>query len=763
VLTAALRQDVGAYIDAVMLLGSHRELNVDATLTRWIAAAGGDIGVLTSASQIVNASRPDVGEAEVWRLSPDVVQAHDVLRDLSVLQSWLPQGLVPVPDRVLSCGSARLTPLLNPQTLDLIAVARECPADQIAADVPGAAIDRLTVAPLTLIRVRGGQTERFAEGTNVTAARSLTVEEIIARHQSAAARQAADIRMEIATGSLTLTFEAPGFPAPVTVTSRTIVFRSSNRTDLQQQDIRVNGVSFAGSGGVPRLPIIEPERVAAPPLAIVLSAAYDYRLHGRENVNGRDCYVVSFTPRNRRAALFDGRAWIAADSFGLARISAVQTALRGPVTASEQTDEFSPDDAGHWLLARSDVRQTYEGAAVRTPIHRLMVIDRHEINPPDFDARRARAYASTDVMLRDTPQGFRYLTRPSAKAAVGPSAAPEPVVAGRAERIRTLAFGVIIDPNISQPLPFAGLSYVDLNLFGSGAQLNAFFGGSYGQLAFSAPSIRGTRWQLGGRAFGIATSYNDRAFIQGREQYTEDIHQRPAQASTWLLHPISPRVSIRVGYDWIYTKFGAGDVTAADFTVPANQVVHALTLGLDGQRAGWQGSLWWSPARRAGWRPWGLPGRADYRASHADYQRYGTSISRSIAVGPRVATRLEAAWMSGRDLDRFSRYAFGTFDNRLRGYPSALIRYDRGGVFRSAIAWAAARAIRIDGFFDTAQVHDPGFGSGLRNYTGIGAAVEAPAPFGTLLALEWGYGFRGVNADGGLGTQVIRVTGYKVF
>ncbi len=51
----------------------------------------------------------------------------------------------------------------------------------------------------------------------------------------------------------------------------------------------------------------------------------------------------------------------------------------------------------------------------------------------------------------------------------------------------------------------------------------------------------------------------------------------------------------------------------------------------------------------------------------------------------------------------------------------------------------------------------------MRNYTGVGGALEAPAPFGTLVALEWGYGFRGINADGSRGTQVIRVSGYKVF
>ena len=71
--------------------------------------------------------------------------------------------------------------------------------------------------------------------------------------------------------------------------------------------------------------------------------------------------------------------------------------------------------------------------------------------------------------------------------------------------------------------------------------------------------------------------------------------------------------------------------------------------------------------------------------------------------------------------------------------------------------------MRLDGFVDSAAVHDPGFGRGLRNYTGVGAAAEVPAPFGTLVAVEWGYGLRGVNANGTLGTQVFRISGYKVF
>lgn len=733
------------------------------------------------------------GGLRVWRLPDGVTAARDLLRLAAALQDWLPGGLVPVAGRALRCGADRSLPvLLNPQTLDLVAMSRECPLSAaVSSDIPGARAERLEIGAVSLFRVRVDGGDRFAAGVDVAAARRLTIEEIIARHQAAAARQRAQVQTSIAEGSLTLTFEAPGFVAPITITSQTTIFEDrrptqgpgtkgpgtqgpatqgppdQGRVELRQRDIRVNGVLLTARGGVPRLPIIEPERAAAPPLAITLSDVYRYRLAGRERSNGRDCYVVSFQPRDRGAPLHEGRAWIDAVTFGMVRVSAAQTGLRGPITASEQVDDFTGDGAGGWRLARSSVRQTYEGASVRTPIHRLVIIDRVEVNPADFESRRAAAYASSDVMLRDTPQGYRYLTAAgtSQKAENGTASAPavERVVAGRADQIRTLAFGVIVDPNITRPLPFAGLSYVDFNLFGTGTQFSGFFGGSYGQLAFSAPSIRGSRWQLAGRAFGIATSYNDRAFEGGREQYTLDIRQRPAQAAVWVLRPLTPRSALRLEYDWDYTKFDRADVTDAAFAVPRNQSAHALRIGLDVQRAGWQGALWGSHAGRVGWRRWGLPGAAGYDPRHGAYQRFGATLLRSQALSPRVTTRIEAAVMGGRNLDRFSRFAFGTFDNRLHGYPSALVRYDRGAVLRTAVAWTAARVLRLDLFADTAQVRDPGFGPGLRNYTGFGAAVEAPAPFGTLLALEWGFGLQGVNSSGGRGTHVVRISGYKVF
>ena len=601
----------------------------------------------------------------------------------------------------------------------------------------------------------------LGEEVDVRAPRPLRIEEVVARHQAVAARQRSAIQTQISTGTMTLTFEAPAFPAPLTITADTVIYKAAARTDIEQRAVKVNGLDVGS--GVPRLPLLEPERVASPPLAIELSDAYRYTLHGTEAIAGTPCYVVGFEPIRAGASLFRGRAWIGIDDFALVKVSAVQTNLRGPIVMSEQTDEFSRSSPGVWLLSRSRVNQVYEGAAHRTPIERVVALARHELNTPDFEERRRAAYASRNIMLRDTPQGYRYLAGRSKRAAESASEAVERQVVKPAERVRTIVAGTIIDPNISNPLPFAGVSYVDFDLFGTGTQFNGFYGGTFGQLAFSIPSINGTRWQIAGRAFGIASAYNDRSFGDGRERYEENVRQRPAHVSVWLVRPLSPRLSIRGGYELDYTHYDRAETTGTGFAVPSAQLAHALRLSLDFHQAGWNASAWWSPAVRSGWEPWGWADSGDYDPRHQDFQRYGLSLGRSAVLTPRLVARVDASWMSGHDLDRFSRFAFGAFDNRLRGYPSALIRYDRGAVVRNAVAWSAGRRLRLDGFADVAFVEDPGFGKGFRPFTGIGAAAETPAPFGTLVAGEWGYGVQGRKADGGRGTHVLRVTLYKVF
>jgi hemolysin activation/secretion protein len=131
-------------------------------------------------------------------------------------------------------------------------------------------------------------------------------------------------------------------------------------------------------------------------------------------------------------------------------------------------------------------------------------------------------------------------------------------------------------------------------------------------------------------------------------------------------------------------------------------------------------------------------------------------------LGPRAVARLEASALAGRDLDRFSRFGFDAFDSRLRGYPSAGVRFDRGMVLRSAATWPVRRGWRLDGFVDAALVHDPTAGQASHRHLGAGGAVEVALPGRILLNVDWGFGFEGRDREGRRGTHVVRVTAYKV-
>jgi hypothetical protein len=139
------------------------------------------------------------------------------------------------------------------------------------------------------------------------------------------------------------------------------------------------------------------------------------------------------------------------------------------------------------------------------------------------------------------------------------------------------------------------------------------------------------------------------------------------------------------------------------------------------------------------------------------------TLGRSVLLSPRAMGRVELAAMSGRGLDRFSRYAFDAFQNRLTGYPSSSVRYDRGLVVKTSFHWRARPWARLQAFADAARVRDAGFGGRARTLSGLGLGLDAVLPWKALLAAEWGWGPQGLDRDGGRGTHTLRLTAYRIF
>ena len=288
--------------------------------------------------------------------------------------------------------------------------------------------DAIVRVPLPARRIASPKASRSS------ARATLTVEEIVARHQAAAARQAAAVRDLISTGHV----DADVRGARVSrrrwpITSRDD--RSTRRPDAHRARAARRSASTAsrsGGGGVPRLPIIEPERVA-------VAAARDHAdrrlsLPARRDETDRRPSLLrrrlrAARPRARRCSR--AAPGLPRTASAMVQVAAAQTGLRGPIVASEQIDEFREAQQGVWLLARSDVRQIYEGAAHRTPIHRVLVDATPRGQPAGLRRRAGRPPTRrTRVMLRDTPEGYPLPRSRERRRSRTPAAPPEP--AGRA-------------------------------------------------------------------------------------------------------------------------------------------------------------------------------------------------------------------------------------------------------------------------------------------------------------------------------------------
>jgi hypothetical protein len=720
-----------------------------------------------------------------WPEDERALMAQRALREV------LPVGLSPLPAVKARCGeqACPAAAYLHPATLDAVLVFDRT-ANARALEIAPAAVEaRLylpqapdRVVPLAprptprgaridlgqdtqgpfVVRVTGWTgDERLRTSVEVAGEPSLTVAEVIARHQASVAWQAAAVRQLIASGRTVVTFQLPGLAAPLAISADTVLYEGDGVRELEQRVIRLGGqVVRLDRAGVPRLPLIEPERASAVPLALTLDEAYAYRLEGRSPVRGHPCYVVAFAPRGEGRALLRGRAYVDARSFGLVRLEAVQTGLRGPIVSSEESVDFVPREVAErtaWLPARAEAHQIYEGPGHRTALTRLLVLERHEVNPADYEARRRQAHAGPAALLRDGPEGLRYLPR----AREGGLRAAEE--GRRVSRVLSLALGALFDPNIDDALPFAGVSYVDFDVFGSGVQVSAFAAGAVVQLAWSTPAWGHGRWQLLGSAFASLVSYNDRVFRQGVEQYGENLRQRPLRASVALVRPLGARLRLRASYELEHTSLARSSLTAPTFVEPLDHTAHGLRLAMEAERGPWSASLWGSLSRRPRWRSWGEGGSRDERPRASDYSRFGASLGRTFVPAPTVVARVEAEAKGGRDLDRFSRFNFDGLESRLHGYPSAALRYDHGGALRSSLTWSTRAGPRLSAFADGAFVRDPGFGPRLRSYLGAGAAFESPLPAAFLLSAEWGYGFQGRDRAGRQGTHVGRITLFRVF
>jgi hypothetical protein len=659
----------------------------------------------------------------------------------------------------------------------------------VTAMVPDAATGttRVTV-PLAgyplLLRYQRFATPGFLkkpESVQVGGKREMTAEEIIAHHQEFQADQDSRLKNIRATARIRYVYRVASADISVDVTTvNNFYWDPKVGGEWEQTEFLFNGVRWTGKK-LPDLPLIQPEKVVVLPLNINLNKDYSYRLAGTDTVEGRDCYVLEFTPVTASKSLYQGKVWIDRKSFARVRIASVQTGLGPPVTSNDEKDTYGPapgsGEAPLWVLQRIGGQQIWNISGVNLVVQREVEFSDFALNSPDFEAKRRAAYESPNVMLRDTDKGFRYLDRDKSGERV--------LREGETKRTILGAAGVFYEQDLDYPLPLAGVDYFDFNFLNSGSQVNVFFAGALLQASIQDPRLFGSRLDAGASLLGIAFTSNDNFYLGDQKLEQEEVRERTQSASVNLGIPLGNFFKLKLLGFWDYQEFSAGKNTET-FQVPVD--TSETGYGLQGEFDRWgitvQADM--EKYRRDHWEPWGDEDPAsvavgtrliDFDPGQRSYTTSGALISKQFVLPLFQKVTLRAQVLAGDNQDRFSKYTFGFFGNRVRGFSGSGVRFDRALQTSAGYSFNLAEVLRIEATLDWARVQDttlselppplPPASSGIclgcvQNFGGFGLSGNVMGPWSTLVRFDWGIAVKS-DIPGLQGKQEISLAFLKFF
>ncbi|MEP7116124.1 MAG: sigma-E factor regulatory protein RseB domain-containing protein [Acidobacteriota bacterium] len=574
-----------------------------------------------------------------------------------------------------------------------------------------------------------GTDSALLDNQEVSSNRLPSVAEIVARNQQAQTVQDELLHNYVADALMAQSFRATAADPGFDVVTENRFFAEGKAVEWEERSFRLNGTKWGANR--PPFPLLQAEKVMSLPLDLRLGADYRYRLDGVDEVDGRPCFVLRFEPLDAAQSLYRGTVWIDRTTFLRVKVQTVQTKLSTPVLSSEEIQHFSTagviEGRDIQLLTRLVARQTMLVAGRSLAVEREIQFAAFQLNAPEFAAMRQESRGSDHVMYRDTDQGLRYLVKKDGERVVSDTTTT---------KAKALALGVTYDPSFDFPIPLGGINYLDFDFLGKDSQLAVIFGGVVALVNVQHPKLIGERIDASLDLFAIAVRGNDRTYGDGGEQPGERLVSLPFSTGLNVGWQMTQFQRVSANYQFRYDHFSRDQLTAPAFVAPVSTATNGVGLIWDWKRAGFSWVVGATGFRRLSWQPWGNPG--DYDPAQRDYVKYSASVTKDYLFGIHKI-HLNTAYYGGRDLDRFSKYQFGFFDdNRIHGVPASGVRFADLGMFRGSYSFNLFEQYRLDLYVDQAIGRDRAVAPGWQSVTGLGVGFNMRGPRGTMLRGDFG-------------------------
>src|SRR5262245_1049526 len=508
--------------------------------------------------------------------------------------------------------------------------------------------------------------------------------------------------------------------------------------DWRWDEFFLNGVKWKGRT-IPKLPILEPDKVTSLPLEIRLTEEYVYELAGETEVEGRPVYSVDFRPKGEITdkPIYRGRAWIDRETFALLRRESVQLNLKGDTLSNVQTEYYRPVPSAPELSLPLDItaNQVFSTAGRTTMVTRYIKLTDVVLDPADFETKLKEAYASDAQMVRDTDEGLRYLIR-------DPNAPEARVVENKLSRKSLFGLaGAFYQRSSSTPVPLLGVQYFDFDMWGKNKQLSVFFAGALLFGNYTDPSFLGSRFDLGADVFAVAFPFTEENYVDGVKVPEESIKHLPALFQMNFGHPLGTYLKASLGLSANWDNYQRDDDTGPLFVTPVDTWTLGAELRLTWNQNGYNLAVKNGYFSRMNWQPWGNPLTSGYNPDQKDYCRMSVDLRKTFHFENFKRLAVAMTYFNGAHLDRFSQWDFGPFgQSRLYGFPGGSVRADSAGLLNLSYGLNVENVIRFELGYDQALITNEQQGYRNTYFSGVGFATSFNGPWdSTRIRAEIGY------------------------
>ena len=664
-------------------------------------------------------------------------------------------------------------PLRSPvESLELITPERMQERTLSGAAGPGATVILPLRPGYRLLRYRLAlEAIPVKESTGVDASAELTAEEIIAFERERSGVQKVRVDHYEAKAVINLHWRLASIGETLDLASENRLYVHDGKEDYEQLSLFVNGARWR-SKEPPKLPFVQPDKVGEMPLDIALDEQYRYTLEGREKIDGRECYVLSFEPIDPSQSLYHGKVYIDRILFTRVRMEVVQTALTPPVRSSEIVFSYGPvpSDVGEvWLPVNIDGQMVYELLGYTLAIEREHIYTDFRINEPGIDERVAQAFDSGRPVFRDTDKGLQRVRIVDGEETFESLDRP---------RNTLFVFGFSAGEEGDLSFPFAGVNFFDFNFLDSGTQFNLAVAGPFVDISWNQPNVLAESvrkpWSVAVQSSLTAIELEDQLATDAGtlSQDRVDILSQEFRATLGI--PMGDFLRWSLQGRALYQNFDRQEKTSTSFVLPPTNTQGVFNLRLEFSRLGYQVAPWAEWGTRSDWGPWGrcadvpfeecdVPG-ARFSEDDRDFTRLGIDIRKSYYFGIFHKITLGLSGFEGRSLDRFSRFELGDFRSaRVRGFNGSGIHFDRGVVGEVAYSFGISKALRAEVSIEEGIIQsEDDFLDGYERVIGSGLNLEFSGPWGTFVTVRIGAALTSTIPDKGEGAD-LRVVFFKTW